>query len=180
MPDYYSVIACAVSRLPSDADEARHAIYARARRALRETLATLDPTVLANEEAALDAAVATVEMDLLFKVMQGFVRERTAPSFAGLSFVSKVKAFVGAATTILTDCNRLMLQRTLDALTTVFLTNRKGVKRLLSSGIHPLLRYSHPSGHNCLAFRNRLSGRHLACSLWIISVSLRFRLLIAT
>src|SRR6266481_1198284 len=41
MADYYSVIALAVSRLPSKTDEARHEIYERARTALQETLRTL-------------------------------------------------------------------------------------------------------------------------------------------
>jgi hypothetical protein len=36
MADYYSVIAGAVSRLPSKTDEARHALYERARTALQE------------------------------------------------------------------------------------------------------------------------------------------------
>src|SRR5262249_8294396 len=94
MPDYYSIIASAVSRLPSNTDEARHAIYQRARTALRETLVTLDPAVSANEQAALDAAITTVEMDLLFRIMRRFVRDKAAPSPAGLSFVSKVSALV--------------------------------------------------------------------------------------
>jgi hypothetical protein len=72
--DYYSVIALAVSRLPSEGtsgaprktDEARHEIYERARTALQEGLRGLDPplseTVIANEQAALDAAIRTVEV----------------------------------------------------------------------------------------------------------------------
>jgi hypothetical protein len=36
MADYYSLIADAVSRLPSKTDEARHALYERARTALQE------------------------------------------------------------------------------------------------------------------------------------------------
>jgi hypothetical protein len=66
MADYYSVIARAVSRLPSKTDEARHAIYERARTALREALRNYDPplsaTELANEQAELDAAICTVEV----------------------------------------------------------------------------------------------------------------------
>jgi len=38
MADYYSVIATAVSRLPSQTDQARCAIYDRARTALQEAL----------------------------------------------------------------------------------------------------------------------------------------------
>ncbi len=40
MADYYSLIARAVSRLPNQTDEARHAIYERARAALQESLRT--------------------------------------------------------------------------------------------------------------------------------------------
>ena len=66
MADYYSIIARAISRLPSKTDEARYAIYERARTALQETLRTLDPpiseTEIANEQAVLDAAICTVEV----------------------------------------------------------------------------------------------------------------------
>ena len=140
MADYYSVIACAVSRLPSETDEARHAVYERARIALRETLGTLDPAVLANEEAALDAAIATVETDFLFSVMQGFVRKEAADSPTDPSFVSKVRAFVRAVTIIFIDRNRMAPRRTLDGLTNFFLENTNEVKRLFNSGIRPLLR----------------------------------------
>jgi hypothetical protein len=62
---YYSVIARAVCRLPSQTDEARHAIYDRARTALREALLKYDPplteTELANEQAALDEAIRALE-----------------------------------------------------------------------------------------------------------------------
>jgi hypothetical protein len=96
MADYYSVIASAVSRLPSKTDEARQAIYERARTALRETLRNYDPplseTELANEEAALDAAIGTVEVDFLFAEMRHGAR--AAPSPPSLSFISKVKGFV--------------------------------------------------------------------------------------
>jgi hypothetical protein len=140
MADYYSVIACAVSRLPSEADEARHEIYERARTALRETLGTLDPVVSANEEAALDAAIATVEADLLFSVMRRFVREEVALSPAGLGFISEVRAFVRAATTNFIDRNRLTPQRALDGLANFILENTNEVRRLFNSGIRPLLR----------------------------------------
>ena len=66
MADYYSVIALAVSRLPSKTGEARHGIYERARAALLETLRNYDPplsaTERANEQAVLDAAICTVEV----------------------------------------------------------------------------------------------------------------------
>src|SRR5690348_14672273 len=75
MTDYYSIVAQAVNRLPSNTDEARRAIYRRARTALRETLATLEPAVSGNAEAALEAAIAKIEMDLLMSIMRRFVRE---------------------------------------------------------------------------------------------------------
>ena len=66
MADYYSVIASAVSRLPSKTDEARHAIYERARTALREALSNNNPpfseTELANEQAVLDASIRVLEV----------------------------------------------------------------------------------------------------------------------
>jgi hypothetical protein len=139
MTDYYSVIAHAVSRLPCNSDEARHAIYERARTALRQTLGTLDPAVLADEEAALDAAIAAVETDLRFSVMQGFVKEEVTLSSANL-FVSKARACVRAVTTILIDRNRLTPQRALDGLANFFLENTNEVKRPFNAGIRPLLR----------------------------------------
>ena len=79
MADYYSVIAHAVSRLPSKTDEARRAIYERARTALREALCNFDPplseTVLAIEQAALDAAICTLEV--VSDIRRG-AREQTA------------------------------------------------------------------------------------------------------
>ena len=60
--DYYSVIATAVSRLPSQTDEARCAIYDRARTALREALRDYEPPLVAKEQAALDDAIRTLEV----------------------------------------------------------------------------------------------------------------------
>src|SRR5262249_41266801 len=98
MSDYYSVIASAVSRLPSKTDEARHAIYERARTALRETLRNYDPplseTELANEDAALDAAITKVEVDFLFSDIPRLVREEAVPPPPRLSFISKIKDLV--------------------------------------------------------------------------------------
>ena len=62
MTDYYSVIASAVSRLPSQTDEARCAIYDRARTALQEALRDYEPALLAKEQAALDDAIRTLEV----------------------------------------------------------------------------------------------------------------------
>ena len=96
MADYYSIIACAVSRLPSKADEARHAISEEARKALHERLGN-DPQIsdaeLVNEHHRLEAAIYEVEEDLLLSDMRRFVREGTAPSSPGLSFISGVKQF---------------------------------------------------------------------------------------
>jgi hypothetical protein len=140
MADYYPVIAHAVSRLPSNADEARHAIYQRARTALQETLCTFDPAVSANEEAALENAITKVETDLLLNIMRRFVREETAFSPPGLSFSSRAWAFVHAVTTKLIDLNRPISQRAVDGLTKFFLENTNGLKRLFDFGIRPLLR----------------------------------------
>jgi hypothetical protein len=93
MADYYSVIARAVSRLPSKTDEARHGIYERARTALRENLRTHDPPLtpaeLATEQFALEAAISRVETE-----QRRSAREETPPSPADLSFTSSAKEFV--------------------------------------------------------------------------------------
>ena len=110
MDDYYSIIARAVSRLPSKTDEARHGIYERARTALQEKLRTLDPPIseaeLANAQFALEAAIRRVEQDvaietavrrmeqdLLATDMGEIVREEDV-SHAAPSFISKVKQFL--------------------------------------------------------------------------------------
>jgi hypothetical protein len=67
MADYYSVIANAVSRSPSKTDEARRAIYERARIALREALRDYEPPLMANEQVALEAAVCRLEADLVVR-----------------------------------------------------------------------------------------------------------------
>jgi hypothetical protein len=82
MGDYYSVIAHAVARLPSKTHEARHAIYERARTALRERLSNYDPalsdTALANEQAALDTAISRLEGDLSFSDVRRAPRKAIA------------------------------------------------------------------------------------------------------
>jgi hypothetical protein len=74
MADYYSVIARAVSHLPSKTDEARHATYERARTALRERLSNhdlaLSDAAVANEQAALETAISRLEADLSFGDMR--------------------------------------------------------------------------------------------------------------
>ena len=98
MPDYHSIIASAVSRLPTTADEARHAIYEQARTALHERLGK-DPQIsdadLVNEHHRLEVAIYEVEEDLLLKDMRRFVREGTALSPPSL--ISKLKEFVRSA-----------------------------------------------------------------------------------
>jgi hypothetical protein len=106
MADYYSLIARAVSRLPNKTDEARRAIYERARTALQESLRTLDPPIseaeLANTQSALEAAIRRVEQDVAIETAVGkmeqdllgtdmrVVREEDV-SHAAPSFISKVK-----------------------------------------------------------------------------------------
>ena len=100
MADYRSIIAIAVSRLPSTADEARHTIYQQARTALHERLGNdpqISDTELVNEHYRLEVAIYTVEEDLLLSDMRRFVRAETALSPSSLSFISKVKEFVRSA-----------------------------------------------------------------------------------
>ena len=110
MADYYSLIARAVSRLPNKTDEARRAIYERARTALQESLRTLDPPIseaeLANAQSALEAAIRSVEQDVAIETavgrmaqdlmatdMRQIVREEDV-YHAAPSFISKVKQFI--------------------------------------------------------------------------------------
>lgn len=109
MDDYYSIIARAVSRLPSKTDEARQGIYERARTALQEKLRTLDPPLseaeLANAQFALEAAIRRVEQDVAIETAVRrmeqdllatdieIVREEDV-SHAAPSFISKVKQFI--------------------------------------------------------------------------------------
>jgi hypothetical protein len=93
MADYYSAIARAVSRLPHNNDQARHAIYEQARTALHERLGN-DPQIsdaqLVDEHYRLEAAICRVEEDVLLSIMRRFVREETG-------FISKIKEFVPSA-----------------------------------------------------------------------------------
>src|SRR6516165_4256770 len=97
MAYYYSLIARAVSRLPSNTDEARRAIYERARATLLESLRTLDPPIseaeLANAQFALGEAIRRVEQDLMGADMRQIVREENV-SHAAPSFISRVKRFI--------------------------------------------------------------------------------------
>ena len=98
MADYHSIIARAVSCLPSTADEARHAIYEQARTALHERLGNdlqISDTELVNEHYKLEVAIYEVEEDLLLREMRRFVRDETA--FSPPSLMSKIKEFVCSA-----------------------------------------------------------------------------------
>jgi hypothetical protein len=102
MSDYYSVMASAVSRLPRKTGEARHAIYQRARTAIQERLSTYDPplseTALANEQAALDAAISRLEADLSFRDLRRGPRQTIARYILGLltgaAFVAGLVALI--------------------------------------------------------------------------------------
>jgi hypothetical protein len=108
MADYYSLLARAVSRLPSNTDEARRAIYERARTALRESSRTLEisEAELANAQAALEAAIRRVEQnaaietavdrmeqDLRATDMREIEREEDV-SHAAPRLISRVKQFI--------------------------------------------------------------------------------------
>jgi hypothetical protein len=108
MGDYYFAIARAVSNLPNKTDEARRAIYERARTALQESSRTLEMSEAeqANAQFALQAAIRSVEhdvaietavskmeQDLLATDMRQIVREEDV-SHAAPSFISRVKQFI--------------------------------------------------------------------------------------
>ena len=108
MADYYSAIARAVSNLPNKTDEARRAIYERARTALQESSRTLEisEAELANAQAALDAAIRRVEQDVAIETavdrmeqdlmatdMRQIVREENVPH-AAPGFISRVKQLI--------------------------------------------------------------------------------------
>ncbi len=99
MADYHSIIAWAVSHLPSTADEARHAIYELARTALHRRLGNdpqISDTELVNEHHRLEVAIYEVEESLRLSDMRRFVREETALSPPSL-IISKIKEFVRSA-----------------------------------------------------------------------------------
>ena len=100
MADYCSIIARAVSRLPSTSNEARHAIYEQARTALHARLGN-DPQIsdaeLVNEHFRLEVAIYEVEEGLLLSEMRRFVREEATFFPSSLLIVSKIKEFVRSA-----------------------------------------------------------------------------------
>jgi hypothetical protein len=82
MADYYSIISGAVASLPSKTDEARSAIYERARTVLLDRLSDYDPalseTALENEQAALERAITRLEANLSFNDMRRAPRKAIA------------------------------------------------------------------------------------------------------
>ena len=102
MADYYSIIAHAVSRLPSKTDEARHIIYHRARAAVQETLRHYDPplseSALANELNAVDAAISRLEADFSIKHLRRGAREPVARYifilFTGTAFLAGLATLI--------------------------------------------------------------------------------------
>ena len=71
MTDYYFLMTRAVSHLPDKTNEARRAIYERARIALHDSLRTFDPPIseaeLANVQFALEAAIRRMEQEWRLK-----------------------------------------------------------------------------------------------------------------
>jgi hypothetical protein len=110
MADYYSLTARAVSRLPDKTNEARRAIYERARTALQESLRTLDPPIseaeLANAQSALEVAIRNVEQDVQIETAVGRMEQDLMAtdmreivkdddrSHAAPSLISKVTQFI--------------------------------------------------------------------------------------
>jgi len=97
--DYYSVIARAISGLPSKTDEARHAIYERARAVLQERLRTLEPPIsetdLAVERSALEIAIQRVESESQFSDRRHDAKEGVSPPpSSSVTFISAGKQFV--------------------------------------------------------------------------------------
>ncbi len=142
MADYYSVIARAISGLLINADGARRAIYDRARTALQERLRTLDPpiseTALANEQAALEAAIHNVETKFLFSDIRRHAREEATLSTSSSSFISGVKEFARSVGAKLND-DRDRWSPALDNLMKLFPEKIKDAKRLLDFSIRRLL-----------------------------------------
>jgi hypothetical protein len=134
MVDYYFVIAGAVSDLPSKNDEARHAIYERARVALHERLCTYDPPLsdveLINERYKLEVAIYKVEEDLLLGVMRGFVKDA-----ASLSFTSAVKDYVRSVGDKLNDSMAIMRGHLSSIETTKVIPSKADIIARLAQGL---------------------------------------------
>lgn len=87
MADYYPLLAKAVAGLPDSTEEARRAIYERARKALLGQLRKIEPPIpetdIARENVALDEAVARLESEIAAKAAASDVPERQADNVAG-------------------------------------------------------------------------------------------------
>jgi hypothetical protein len=92
MGDYYSIIAHAVARLPGKTDEARHAIYERARTALREGLSNYDPALSDTEQAALETAISKLEVDL--SAPRGAIAKYILVLLLGASFLAGLVSLI--------------------------------------------------------------------------------------
>ena len=96
--DYYPLIARAISGLPDKTDEARHAIYERARAVLQEKLRTLEPPIsetdLAVERSALEFAIQQVESEPRFSDRRHDAKEGMSPPPPRVNFISAGKQFV--------------------------------------------------------------------------------------
>jgi hypothetical protein len=139
MADYYSLIAGAVSRLPSNTDEARHALYERARTVLQQRLHTLDPPIsapeLGNEEASLEAAISSVESESLFSVMQRFASEEATRSDPNSSLISTVKEFARSVGDKLNDYTTMMRDRLRSSQATKVVPTKADVTARLAQGL---------------------------------------------
>ena len=71
MADYYPLLAKAVAGLPDSTEEARRAIYERARKALLAQLRKIEPPIgesdIARENGALDESIARLESEIAGK-----------------------------------------------------------------------------------------------------------------
>jgi len=97
MADYYSVIFDAVSRSPSKTDEARRVIYERARIAAQEILRNYSPPLseiaLANEQAALDAAISRLETDFSFRNFRRGAKRENRKAYSGFNFWRRIRGW---------------------------------------------------------------------------------------
>jgi hypothetical protein len=143
--DYYSLIALAVSRLPSKTDEARHALYERARTALKEKLRPHDRPVsaagLATAQFRLEAAIRRVELELVFGYIHGVTRKEAAPSSSSgvLSppnfVISRVREFVRSVAGKLNDNITIMRDRLRSSEATKLVPTKTDITARLAQGL---------------------------------------------
>jgi hypothetical protein len=101
MADYYPLLAKAIAGLPDSADEARRAIYERARGALFGQLRKLEPPVpeeaIEREAQALEVAVARLETEIASRPGTGSGAAVAEPHRAGLGRTAGSPAGTSAA-----------------------------------------------------------------------------------